>query len=107
MNQRATVRARSIDALTGAGQLRVMSCDPTERVCPGLHMARTRKDVADQLAVLIAKTKAGLPLAVESWTLERFAEHWLKQVVWPRLRPSTLSSYRETLRLHVLPTLGP
>jgi integrase len=75
-------------------------------VCAGLRMARTRKDVADQLAVLIAKTKAGLPLAVESWTLERFAEHWLTHVVGPRLRPSTLSSYRETLRLHVLPTLG-
>jgi hypothetical protein len=42
---------------------------------------KTRKDVADQLAVLIAKTKAGLPLAVESWTLERFAEHWLTHVV--------------------------
>ena len=67
---------------------------------------KTRKDVADQLAVLIAKTKAGLPLAVESWTLERFAEHWLKHVVGPRLRPSTLSSYRETLRLHIIPTLG-
>jgi integrase len=39
---------------------------------------KTRKDVADQLAVLGG----------------------------PRLRPSTLSSYRETLRLHVLPTLG-
>jgi hypothetical protein len=83
-----------------------MSCDPTERVCAGLRMARTRKDVADQLAVLIAKTKAGLPLALESWTLERFAEHWLKHIVGPRVRPSTLSSYRETLRLHVLPTLG-
>src|SRR5215203_663873 len=68
---------------------------------------KTRKDVADQLAVLIAKTKAGLPLAVESWTVERFAEHWLKHVVGPRLRSSTLSSYRETLRLHVVPTLGP
>jgi integrase len=67
---------------------------------------KTRKDVADQLVILIAKTRAGLPLAVESWTLERFAEHWLKHVVGPRLRPSTLSSYRETLRLHVLPTLG-
>jgi integrase len=67
---------------------------------------KTRKDVADQLVVLITKTKAGLPLAVESWTLERFAEHWLKDVVGPRLRPSTLSSYRETLRLHILPPLG-
>ena len=67
---------------------------------------KTRKDAADQLAVLIAKTKAGLPLAVESWTVERFAEHWLKHVVGTRLRPSTVSSYRETLRLHVIPTLG-
>ena len=49
--------------------------------------AKTRKDVADQVAVLIAKTKASLPLAVESWTLERFAEHWLKHVIGPRLRP--------------------
>jgi integrase len=46
---------------------------------------KTRKDVADQLAVLIAKTKAGLPLAVESWSLERFADHWLKHVVGSRL----------------------
>jgi hypothetical protein len=44
---------------------------------------KTRKDVADQLVILIAKTKAGLPIAVESWTLERFAEHWLKHVVGP------------------------
>ena len=67
---------------------------------------KTRKDVADQLAVLIARTKSGLPLAVESWSLERFADHWLKHVVGSRLRPSTLSSYRETLRLHIIPTLG-
>jgi integrase len=38
--------------------------------------------------------------------VERFADHWLKHVVGSRLRPSTLSSYRETLRLHVIPTLG-
>ena len=67
---------------------------------------KTRKEVADQLAVLIARTKAGLPLAVESWTVQRLAEHWLKHVVGPRLRPSTRSSYRETRRLHVVPTLG-
>ncbi|HEY6687452.1 MAG TPA: site-specific integrase [Propionibacteriaceae bacterium] len=43
---------------------------------------------------------------MESWTLERFAEHCLKHVIGHRLHPSTLSSYRETLRLHILPTLG-
>lgn len=67
---------------------------------------KTRKEVADRLAELVRKTGAGIPLAVESWTVERYADYWLTQVVAPRLRPATLSSYRETLRLHVLPTLG-
>ena len=67
---------------------------------------KTRKEVADRLAVLIGKTGAGIPLAVESWTVERYADYWLTQVVAPRLRPATLSSYRETLRLHIVPTLG-
>jgi hypothetical protein len=39
---------------------------------------------------------------VESWTLERFAGRWLKDVVESRVRPSILFSYRETLRLHIL-----
>lgn len=67
---------------------------------------RTRKEVADRLAELISKTSAGIPLAVDDWTVERFAHHWLTDVVAPRLRPATLSSYRETLRLHVVPSLG-
>ena len=67
---------------------------------------KTRKEAADRLAVLIGKTGAGIPLAVESWTVERYADYWLTQVVAPRLRPATLSSYRETLRLHIVPKLG-
>ena len=67
---------------------------------------KTRKEVADRLAELITKTAAGIPLAVDSWTVERYAEYWLTRVVAPRLRPATLSSYRENLRLHIVPTLG-
>ncbi len=67
---------------------------------------KTRKEAAAKLADLIAATSAGVPLAVRSWTVAEFAEHWLRHVVAPRLRPATLSSYRETLRLHILPTLG-
>ena len=67
---------------------------------------RTRKEVADKLATLITKTQAGVPLAVEPWTVERYAGYWLEKVVAPRLRPATVSSYRETLRLHIVPVLG-
>lgn len=67
---------------------------------------KTRKEAADRLAELVAKTGAGIPLAVDAWTVERYSSYWLDHVVTPRLRPATLSSYRETLRLHILPTLG-
>ena len=67
---------------------------------------KTRKEAADKLADLGAKTSAGVPLAVHSWTLATYAAHWLDDVVRPRLKPATFTSYRETLRLHILPTLG-
>ena len=67
---------------------------------------KTRKEAADRLAELISKTGAGVAVATDAWTVERYADYWLSQVVAPRLRPATLSSYRETLRLHVVPVLG-
>jgi integrase len=67
---------------------------------------KTRKEAADKLADLVAKTSAGIPLAVRSWTVAAYAAHWLDDVVRPRLKPATFTSYRETLRLHILPTLG-
>lgn len=67
---------------------------------------KTRKEAADKLADLVSKTSAGIPLAVRSWTVAGYAAHWLEDVVRPRLKPATFASYRETLRLHILPTLG-
>lgn len=45
-------------------------------------------------------------LASESWTVAGYAAHWLENVARPRLKPATFMSSRETLRLHILPTLG-
>lgn len=66
----------------------------------------TRAEASKRLAEMVAKTAAGVPLAVEAWTVERYAAHWLATVVKPRLRPSTYASYRDTLRLHIVPVLG-
>lgn len=41
-----------------------------------------------------------------SWTVASYAAHWLEDVVRTRLKPATFMSNRETLRLHILPTLG-
>jgi integrase len=67
---------------------------------------RTRAEASAKLAELVAKTAAGVPLAVKSWTVQAYAEHWLADVVAQRLRPSTLASYRDTMRLHIWPTRG-
>ena len=67
---------------------------------------QTRAEASKRLAEMVAKTAAGIPLAVEAWTVERYAAHWLATVVKPRLRPSTYASYRDTLRLHIVPVLG-
>src|SRR3954466_12395895 len=65
--------------------------------------ARTQREAVAKLAQLVAKTSAGVPLAVDAWTVESYASHWMSHVVAPRLRPSSVSSYRSTLRLHIVP----
>ena len=67
---------------------------------------KTRAEVAAKLAEMVAKTHAGVPLATKAWTVQDYAEHWLTDVVAPRLRPSTLASYRSTVRLHIAPGIG-
>ena len=51
---------------------------------------RTRAEAAAKLAEMITKTNAGVPLAVKAWTVEGYGDHWLRDVVAPRLRPPRL-----------------
>lgn len=67
---------------------------------------KSRREVASKLADLVAKTAAGVPLAVDAWTVERYGAHWLEHIASPRLKPATVSSYQATLRLHIVPRLG-
>lgn len=67
---------------------------------------KTRAETATKLRQMIVKTEAGIPLAVEAWTVESYSRHWLEHIVGPRLRPASLSSYEGTLRLHIVPVLG-
>ena len=67
---------------------------------------RTRAEVSAKLADMQVATSKGVPLAVEAWTFDGFADHWLEHVATAELRPSTVSSYRALLRLHVRPALG-
>jgi len=67
---------------------------------------KTRKEVLTALNKALGETSRGLPLVSERQTVGQFLEHWLTNVVKPSTRPSTSSSYADTVRLHVIPELG-
>lgn len=66
----------------------------------------TRKDVQDRMTRLLSDKQSGLPVVGEKQTLGDFIADWLENWVQPTVRPKTFSSYHDTARLHLIPTLG-
>lgn len=67
--------------------------------------ARTKRDVTAKLGEALRAIETGAPVRSDRLTLDLYLDQWLK-AVGPTLRPRTLDSYRDQLRLHVRPTLG-
>jgi integrase len=67
--------------------------------------AHTRKEVTSKLREAQRAIEAGAPVRSDRLTVDAFLDQWLK-AVGPTLRPRTLDSYRDQLRLHVRPALG-
>lgn len=63
---------------------------------------KTRKDVAEQLKVVLRDKQQGIPVVTERQTVDQFLTCWLADVVAPK----THHSYSEIVRLHLVPTLG-
>ena len=51
-------------------------------------------------------TADGLPLTPERLTVGIWLDRWLSDVAAPSVRPSTLKSYQDAVRLHIRPALG-
>jgi len=66
---------------------------------------RTRREVQEKLARIVADLQRGLPVLDERTTLAEFLERWL-EAVRTRVRPATYRSYEQTVRNHVVPALG-
>ena len=68
---------------------------------------RTRREAEEVRADKVKESQqAAAPVTVDrEITLAAYAEKWLVQVS-ENLRPQTLASYRQLLRLYILPTLG-
>jgi integrase len=68
--------------------------------------AATRHEVKDQLNDALRDLKLGIPLVSEKQTVAGFLTHWLDQVVKPRVRPKTLRTYSDLVKLHLAPGIG-
>lgn len=67
---------------------------------------RTWEECHDKLVDMKTKTAKGVPLAVKSWTVERYLAFWLSDVAGPRLRATTVAGYSMVVRVHLVPALG-
>ena len=65
----------------------------------------TRREVADKLTKLLRDKQQGIPLGDDRQTLRQYLDHWLAAIT-NSVRPKTLWSYTQLVRLHVIPGLG-
>jgi integrase len=68
--------------------------------------AKTRKECSDLLKKLQRDQLNGLPVVTERQTVEQFLNRWLDDVVAQRNKPRTQESYRQMVRLHIVPHIG-
>jgi hypothetical protein len=60
---------------------------------------RTREDVGRQLTKLLEQADQGIPVAAESWTVDRYLGYWLEHIVRPERKPRTYQGYEGVVRL--------
>lgn len=67
---------------------------------------KTRAEVSQKIAKIIADHQKGLPIQTSDMTLSAFLDQWLEQSVKPSVRPRTYDSYTSIVNLHLKPALG-
>jgi integrase len=65
----------------------------------------TRKAVTAALRAIHQEQDEG-QIIIEKQTITQWLERWLETYVVPRRRPKTIDSYRQVIRLYLLPHLG-
>ncbi len=67
---------------------------------------RTWEECHAKLIDMKAKTARGVPLAVKTWTVERYLRYWVQEVAARRLRATTVAGYETVVRVHLVPAFG-
>ncbi|HAF10377.1 MAG TPA: site-specific integrase [Chloroflexi bacterium] len=66
-------------------------------------LSKSRQDVQQRLSKALNEQQAGTLTTGKRQTVEQFLERWLSEL---QLRPMTIASYRQKIRLHVIPAIG-
>ena len=67
---------------------------------------KTRTVAKEKCLAKVKAAASGVDLKESRQTLSHFLERWLTDIVQPQLAPKTYVSYRDTVRKHIVPTLG-
>jgi integrase len=67
---------------------------------------RTHDEVRRKMTKLLEQADQGIPVAAESWTVERYLTYWLDHVVRVERRPKTYQGYEGVVRRYLIPELG-
>lgn len=67
---------------------------------------KTRQEVATKLTHALRDHHYGVFVAPEKITLGEWLRIWLEEYKRPGVRPKTMESYEQQIRLHILPALG-
>ena len=68
---------------------------------------KSRAEVREKMKGALGKAERGIDLRAEKQTVATFLRGWLEDVARPKLRPSTLQTYRSYVERHIVPALGP
>lgn len=67
---------------------------------------KTEAEATRKIDEVKASARRGLPITSDTLTVSQYLERWLRSTVAPRVRPATVRSYEEIIKLHLVPTLG-
>ncbi|MCL2475365.1 MAG: site-specific integrase [Chloroflexi bacterium] len=67
---------------------------------------KTRAEADKKLRDIIVEADRGKTVSRDGQTLEEFVEYWLENIAPLKIKVTTISRYKDTLRLHILPSLG-
>lgn len=68
--------------------------------------ARKRADAAAKLRKLVTEIESGAVPTSNQTTVAAWTDYWLKQIVWPAVKPKTFNYYEGHVRLHINPHIG-